>query len=105
MIKNTRLATEEEKSVIISYILGSNRNSNASFFLFKNAEAHFELANSASFIILEVNGLESKIVVVNYIVNNTGAMEDVMDINTAHYLLNDDNTIVDISNPDLLKSW
>ncbi|NJO00269.1 MAG: hypothetical protein HC880_00130 [Bacteroidia bacterium] len=101
MIKKTRLATPEEKSLIIHYIKGSQNGETPSFLLwsnFNNTGNSEELWQSASFTVIEVQDFDGKIVVMNQVSNSLG---NVLDVITAHYLLNNDNSVVDISNSDL----
>lgn len=101
MIQNTRLATSEEKDLIIQHLKGYS-NPHPSTWPDMDYEENVSFSyndwQSASFIIIEVKDLEGKIVVVNQVSKN---VEAVLDIMTAHYLLHHDNTISDISNPDI----
>lgn len=93
MIKHTRLANEEEKTSIIRYLNQDMESDNT--WSVNRLENDW---TSASFVVLEVQDLEGKIVVLNK-VNNLA--ENILDIITAHYLLNSDNSVSDISNLDL----
>lgn len=92
MIKHTRLANDEERTTIIHYLSQAQREERIDEW-----PSNMDWA-SASFIVLEVQDLEGKIVVLNKVHN---LAEDILDIITAHYLLHSDNSVTDISNLDL----
>lgn len=96
MIRNTRLATEEEKSLVIHYIIKNSYTNEQDFHVVrqKEWEADYVLWEKASFIVIEVQDFDSKIIVVNHV---TSSYQDFLDVVTAHYLLHYDNSITDIS--------
>lgn len=100
MIKTTRLATEQEKSVIIAYLQKTSpQEADSDFFTWSETNPSKKHDwNSASFVVLEVKDLEEKIVIVNQVMANSS---DALDIATNHYLLSENNDVIDISHTGL----
>ena len=97
MIKTTRLATEKEKSIIIAYINQDTVETvESSFFTWSDTSIPQQQYDwsSASFVVLEVKGMEDKIVIVNRISTDSS---DALDITTGHYLLSVDNHVMNIN--------
>lgn len=100
MIQNTRLATPEERATIIRFIR-RQENPNLS-----EEELHV-LSNSssrpqaywqaASFIVIEIQNFDEKLVVVNQVSSNTNHTLNVL---TVHYLLQEDNNVIDLNEPE-----
>lgn len=87
MIQNTRIASDDEKSLILQYIV-------TNYYSKSPPTYSLESWKNASFIVLEVQNLDSKIVVVNKIANDSN---EILNIISAYYLLFNDNTIQDIN--------
>ena len=94
MIKKTRLATDEEKTLLIHYIVQNQVEDGWGNYQ-NHQQEHWQ---SASFVVIEVGGLEGKIIVVNQI---NQAEDNFLDIVTAHYLLHQDNTVSDLFLPEM----
>lgn len=97
MIRNTRLATAEEKATIIRFIHWQENPSLTEEELQTFPGSSNELQvywQSASFIVIEIQNYEERLVVVNRVSSNTSHMLDVW---TVHYLLQEDNTVIDLN--------
>ncbi len=102
MIKTTRIATDHEKSLVLNYITEQAKPQESSFWFWTTSSPQSgqdQRWESASFIVLEVQDLEGKIIVVNHVDHSSA---QVLDITTAHYMLYQDGSVTDLSQPGFL---
>lgn len=93
MIKQTRLASNDEKEKVLAFIshsLGSFNSDSEELAEINHSDEYFQNWKNASFIVIEVEDFAEKLVVANKISPHSG---EVLDINTAYFLIRENGQV------------